>query len=88
MLIKYRKIKIFIILKFNIRVSNIFVHSCHRILFIVMSGLIQIQIYLKCFWKMGLKIEFRKRKENFKIKGFKKVVKFIFENLPKFLIFT
>jgi len=36
-----------------------------------MSGLIQIQIYLKCFWKMGLKIEFRKRKENFKIKEFK-----------------
>ena len=64
------------------------VHICHCILFIVMSGLIQIQIELKCFWKMGLKIEFRKRKENFKIKGFKKVVKFIFENLPKFLIFN
>ena len=35
----------------------------------------------KCVWN-GFE-----GKENLKIKEFKKVVKFIFENLPKFLIF-
>ena len=36
----------------------------------------------------GIEVKEKREKENLKIKEFKKVVKFIFENLPKFLIFN
>ena len=36
----------------------------------------------------GFEVKEKREKENLKIKEFKKVVKFIFENLPKFLIFS
>ena len=38
--------------------------------------------------KNGFEVKGKKEKENEKIKEFKKVVKFIFENLLKFLIFN
>ena len=36
----------------------------------------------------GFEVKEKKEKGNWKIKEFKKVVKFTFENLPKFLIFN
>jgi len=38
--------------------------------------------------KNGFEVKEKKEKGNWKIKEFKKAVKFIFENLPKFLIFN
>ena len=38
--------------------------------------------------KNGFEVKEKKEKENLRIKEFKKVVKFIFENLPKILIFN
>ena len=36
----------------------------------------------------GFEVKEKREKGNWKIEEFKKVVKFIFENLPKFLIFN
>ena len=38
--------------------------------------------------KNGIEVKEKREKENLKIKESKKVVKFIFEDLPKFLIFS
>ena len=43
---------------------------------------------LKNKFKNGFEVKEKKEKGHGKIKEFKKVVKFIFESLPKFLIFV
>ena len=51
--------------------------------------LIQIENIQNAFGKKirnGFEVKEKREKENLKIKEFKKVVKFIFENLPKFVI--
>ena len=43
---------------------------------------------LKNKFENGFEVKEKREKGNWKIEEFKKVVKFIFENLPKFLIFN
>ena len=45
------------------------------------------KMVLKNKFENGFKVKEKKEKGNWKIKEIKRVVKFIFENLPKFLIF-
>ena len=77
MLIKYRKIKIFIKLKFIIRFSNMFVHTCWCIKFIMTSGVDpKLQSNLECFLKgfeNGFEIKEKKEKKIRKIKVFLKL---------------
>ena len=43
-------------------------------------------MFLKNKFENGFEVNEKREKGNWKIKEFKKVVNFIFENLPKFLI--
>ena len=73
------KRKIFIKLKFIIRFSNMFVHTCPCIWFIWLSGFDwkfkMVEIAFANEIKNGFE---RKKKENLKIKYFKKMCKFYF----------
>ena len=81
----------FIILKFIIRSSNMDVHICRCIWIISMSGWIQNSKWIQNAFENEIKNDFevkeKKEKENWKIKEFKRVVKFIFGSLLKFPIF-
>ena len=67
-----------------------FVHTCRCICFFKLCGFDSNWKHSKCFWKKirnGIEVKEKREKENLKIKEFKKVVKFIFVSIPKFLIF-
>jgi len=67
-----------------------FVHTCRCICCFELCGFDSNWKHSKCFWKNrnGIEVKEKKEKGNWKIKEYKNVVKFIFENLPKFLIFN